>query len=176
MAMTPRHALFLQLSRDVFGSMEKRRQDYLDELVGEQIKLTSNGTLGFIHRGEYYFHSSATPKTVGKRIERLHRTLRKPLDDFLANEKKIVRSAQPVVEGYLRAVLLKTLHKDSLFKLLPQSVHPTVCEWHETAQIENHDPDACIELSDAEVGELIDSHAEAFRLMKTFKVRTMIMS
>lgn len=173
---SPKNSLLRHLTRAVFGQENQRHADFINDVVGEQIKLTNNGTLGFIHRGQYYYHSAADHKTLGNRIQRLHPTLRDKFDQGLAKEEAAVGQVRPVIMGYLRTCLNQTLEEESLCKLLPQAVHPTIREWHDLTQAAVEFPEACKVLSADEIQEILIKNETALLHIKGFKARALIMS
>lgn len=173
---SPKSSLMRALAQSIFNREHEHHVQVIDDLVGEQIKLMDNGTLGFIHRGEYYTHSSANHKTLGTRIQRLHPSLRNRLDQYLAKEEAVVGKVRPVIMGYLRTCLTKTLDEESLCKLLPQIVHPTIREWHENTQAAVEFPEACKALPDEEIQEILEQNKVPLLHIKGFKARALIMS
>lgn len=173
---SPKISLLRRLTREIFGREEQRHADFVSDVVSEHIKLTNNGTLAFIHRGRYYYHSAADHKTLGTRIQRLHPTLRDKFDRGLAKEEAAIGQVRPVIMGYLRKCLTQTLEEDSLCKLLPQAVHPTIREWHDFTQAAVEFPEACKVLSDDEIQQILEENETAVLHIKGFKARALIMS
>lgn len=176
MNQSQRYILLNLLTHSVFRKEEERKEKFIGDLIEAHIIASNNGTLAFRHRGEVYYHPGATHRNVGTRIERLHSSLRSKLDDFLKHEEMLVGEVKPMIMAYFRTCTLTTLNLESLEKLLPRTVHPTLHEWHEKAPTDPRYEEDTRVVPQEEIDALMEKYDESIKQIKGFKARALVMS
>lgn len=101
----------------IYGTVEKRHERQLTEIIAENDSLVGVQYWGFMYRNK--FHTQSRYVKPPQNIPKLFDSLKPAMDVILDEQRFIERDELPLVSGYLQKWLNSSDDAEELFKRLP---------------------------------------------------------
>lgn len=101
----------------IYGSVEKRHERQLAEIIAENDALVGVQYWGFMYRNK--FHTQSRYVKPPQNIPKLFDSLKPAMDNILDEQRFIERDEKPLVSGYLQKWLNSSDDTEVLFRSLP---------------------------------------------------------
>lgn len=101
----------------IYGTVEKRHERQLTEIIAENDALVGAQYWGFMYRGQ--FHTQSRYAKPPQNIPKLFDSLKPAMDVILDEQRFIERDERPLVAGYIQKWLNSSDDAEVLFRRLP---------------------------------------------------------
>lgn len=107
----------------LYAPLIQQFQHRLDDIIVKNCVLLGNSEKSFIYKGERY---SSLNTALPLKMNRLHKQLHVPMDEYLRDLRQLNNYELPYVLGFIGQVLNASNHVHDYLRVLPSAVHRPV--------------------------------------------------